>query len=75
MPIISRYSPDNPPEELLEGIRERLAGVCAEWPTELFESVTLRAAWIEFKYDRAITDSFAVTKLREFRDTERSLSR
>jgi hypothetical protein len=68
MPI-SRYSPENPPSELLDAIRERLAGVCSEWPADLFESVTLRAAWIEFKYDRAITDSFAVVRLREIRDT------
>jgi hypothetical protein len=73
MPI-PRYSPENPPAALVEAVRERLAGVCAHWPSELFDSVTLRAAWIEFKYDRAITDSFAVVRLRELRDTERSLS-
>jgi hypothetical protein len=50
--------------------------VCSEWPTELFDQVTIRAAWIEFKYDRAMTDGFAVAKLREIREEyqERSLS-
>lgn len=67
----SRYSAENPPPELLENIRSRLAGVCAEWPPELFEQVTARAAWIEFKYDRALTDSFAAARLREVRE-ERS---
>ena len=71
-----RYGPDNPPPELLQAVRERLAGVCADWPTELFETVTLRAAWIEFKYDRAMTDGFAVVRLRELREEqqERSMS-
>ena len=71
-----RYGPDNPPSELLDDVERRLAGVCSEWPTELFERVTLRAAWLEFKYDRAITDGFAVVRLRELRDEqqERSMS-
>ena len=71
-----RYGPDNPPPDLLDDVRRRLAGVCAEWPTELFEQVTIRAAWIEFKYDRAMTDGFAVVKLRELREEqqERSMS-
>lgn len=67
----SRYSADNPPPELVENIRNRLAAVCADWPAELFEQVTARAAWIEFKYDRAMTDSFAAARLREVRE-ERS---
>jgi hypothetical protein len=71
-----RYGPENPPTELLDAVRQRLAGVCSEWPTELFDQVTIRAAWIEFKYDRAMTDGFAVGKLREIREEyqERSLS-
>ena len=70
-----RYGPDNPPQELLDDIRRRLSGVCAHWPAELFEEVTIRAAWIEFKYDRAMTDGFAAARLREVRETrERSLS-
>jgi hypothetical protein len=72
----ARYGPDNPPPELLEQVRQRLSGVCSEWPPELFERVTLRAAWIEFKYDRAMTDGFAVVRLRELREEqqERSMS-
>ena len=71
-----RYDPENPPAELLDDVRRRLAGVCAHWPVDLFERVTLRAAWIEFKYDRAMTDGFAVVRLRELRDEqqERSMS-
>ena len=70
-----RYGPDNPPQELLDDIRRRLAAICAEWPAELFAEVTIRAAWIEFKYDRAITDGFASARLREVReDRERSMS-
>ncbi len=59
-----RYSEDFPPPQLLEEIRERLQGVCADWPRSLFESVTARAAWIEFKYDRAMTDSFRAISMR-----------
>lgn len=71
----ARYGPDNPPPELVDEIRRRLADVCAEWPPELFATVTLRAAWLEFKYDRAVTDSFALTRLREAREArERSMS-
>ena len=71
----SRYGPDNPPQELLDGIRRRLAAVCAEWPADLFAEVTIRAAWIEFKYDRALTDGFAAARLREVREErEKSLS-
>jgi hypothetical protein len=71
-----RYGPDNPPPDLLEDVRRRLAGVCSEWPAELFEQVTIRAAWLEFKYDRAMTDGFAVVRLRELREEiqERSMS-
>lgn len=71
-----RYGPDNPPPELLAEVRRRLEGVCSEWPTELFERVTARAAWLEFKYDRAMTDGFAVVRLRELREEqqERSMS-
>jgi hypothetical protein len=69
-----RYGPDNPPPELLDDIRRRLAGVCSEWPEELFAEVTARAAWIEFKYDRAMTDGFAAARLREIRETEGSWS-
>jgi hypothetical protein len=65
-----RYSPESPPPELLDDIRRRLASVCAEWPAELFAEVTIRAAWIEFKYDRAMTDGFAVGRLRELRGSE-----
>jgi hypothetical protein len=61
---VSRYSEESPPPELLEQIRERLQSVCAEWPRSLFERVTARAAWIEFKYDRAMTDSFRAISLR-----------
>ena len=67
----SRYSAENPPPELVENIRSRLAGVCAHWPPELFDQVTARAAWIEFKYDRVMTDSFAAARLREVHE-ERS---
>jgi hypothetical protein len=66
----SRFSPENPPQELLDDVRRRLAGVCSHWPPELFAEVTMRAAWIEFKYDRAMTDSFAAARLRELRETE-----
>lgn len=64
----SRHSLENPPQELLDDIRRRLAGVCAEWPPELFAEVTARAAWIEFKYDRAMTDGFTAARLREVRE-------
>jgi hypothetical protein len=60
-----RFSPENPPQELLEDIRNRLAGVCSHWPAELFEAVTTRAAWLEYKYDRAMTEGFAGARLRE----------
>jgi hypothetical protein len=63
-----RYGPDNPPPELLEDIRRRLSGVCSHWPPELFERVTVRAAWLEFKYDRSMTSSFASGRLREAGD-------
>ena len=59
-----RYSEEFPPPQLLKKIRERLEGVCSEWPRSLFESVTARAAWIEFKYDRAMTDSFRAMSMR-----------
>ena len=59
-----RYSEDFPPPQLLKEIRERLSVVCADWPRALFESVTARAAWIEFKYDRAMTDSFRTMSMR-----------
>jgi hypothetical protein len=59
-----RYSQDNPPPQLVEEIRKRLEGVCAEWPRPLFESVTARAAWIEFKYDRAVADTFKSMAVR-----------
>lgn len=68
--MASRYTPENPPPELLDDIRKRLAGVCAEWPEELFARVTLRAAWLEFKYDRAMTDGFAAARLREIREED-----
>jgi hypothetical protein len=61
---VSRYSEESPPPELLQEIRERLAGVCADWPAALFERVTARAAWIEFKYDRALTDTYRTSSLR-----------
>jgi hypothetical protein len=64
----SRYGSENPPEEMLDDIRRRLAGVCADWPPELFAEVTARAAWIEFKYDRAMTEGFAAARLREVRE-------
>ena len=71
----ARYGPDNPPQELLDEIRRRLASICAHWPPELFAEVTIRAAWIEFKYDRAMTEGFAAARLREVRDErEKSLS-
>jgi hypothetical protein len=60
----SRYSEVNPPPEMIEDIRRRLAGVCADWPSDLFESMTTRAAWIEFKYDRAMTNSFKSLSVR-----------
>ena len=59
-----RYSEQFPPPHLVKEIRERLESVCADWPRPLFESVTARAAWIEFKYDRAMTDSFRTMSLR-----------
>lgn len=68
---MASHTPENPPQELLDSIRQRLAGVCSHWPAELFEKVTLRAAWIEFKYDRAMTDGFAMARLREVRDAPR----
>jgi hypothetical protein len=55
---VRRYSPEFPPPHLVTEIRKRLEGVCAGWPAALFETMTARAAWIEFKYDRAMTDSF-----------------
>jgi hypothetical protein len=67
----TRYSPENPPPELLDDIRRRLAGVCSGWPPELFSEVTIRAAWLEFKYDRAMTEGFAAARLREVRDEDR----
>ena len=76
MVINPRYGPDNPPPDLLENVRQRLSAICSEWPAELFERMTVRAAWIEFKYDRAMTDGFAVVRLRELREEiqERSMS-
>ena len=62
--VVSRYSEESPPPQLVQEIRERLAGVCADWPTPLFERVIARAAWIEFKYDRALTDTFRNSSLR-----------
>ncbi len=64
----ARYGPDNPPQELLDGIRRRLSTVCLDWPPELFAEMTIRAAWIEFKYDRAMTDGFAAARMREVRE-------
>jgi hypothetical protein len=61
---VSRYSEESPPPELVQEIRHRLAGVCSAWPQELFEKVTARAAWIEFKYDRALTDTFRASTIR-----------
>ena len=61
---VSRYSEECPPPELVESIRERLAGVCAGWPESLFESMIARAAWLEFKYDRVMTDSFRAMTVR-----------
>lgn len=54
----SRYNEQNPPPELVAEVRERLTAICSDWPRELFERVTARAAWLEFKYDRAMTDSY-----------------
>lgn len=68
-------SPENPPQELLDAVRSRLAGVCAEWPPELFAAMTLRAAWIEFKYDRAMTDGFTAARLREVRQENQAARR
>lgn len=70
-----RYSEDSPPPQLLKEIRERLTGVCAEWPRSLFESVTARAAWIEFKYDRAMTDSFRTMSMRAALQVDRDSDR
>jgi hypothetical protein len=64
----NRYDNITPPQELIDAIRCRLAGVCADWPPELFAEVTARAAWIEFKYDRAMSDGFTVARLREARE-------
>lgn len=64
------YGPENPPDELLDVVRRRLAPVCADWPPELFAAVTMRAAWIEFKYERAMTDGFIAARLRELDSTE-----
>jgi hypothetical protein len=61
---VNRYSEEFPPPQLVQEIRQRLAGVCAEWPAALFERVTARAAWIEFKYDRALTDAFRTNTVR-----------
>jgi hypothetical protein len=58
------YTEDNPPPELLDDIRRRWASVCADWPRPLFEQVTRRAAWLEFKYDRLMTDSFTTIGVR-----------
>jgi hypothetical protein len=69
-----RYSEEFPPPQLLKKVRERLEGVCADWPRSLFESVTARAAWIEFKYDRAMTDTFRTMSMRALqvgRDSDR----
>lgn len=65
-----RYSAENPPQELVDEIRSRLAGICAGFPPDLFATMTARAAWIEFKYDLAMTDSFAAARVREIRDAE-----
>jgi hypothetical protein len=67
--MLPRYRPENPPQELLDGVRRRLATVCAEWPEDLFVEVTLRAAWIEYKYDRLMTAGFVV-RSRDPRDIE-----
>lgn len=61
---VGRYSEECPPPQLLKEIRERLESVCADWPRSLFESMTARAAWIEFKYDRVMTDSFRTMSMR-----------
>ena len=62
-----RYNADSPPPHLVSVIRKRLAKVCADWPVELFEAMTSRAAWIEFKYERALTEGFRSATLREER--------
>jgi hypothetical protein len=63
-----RYSAENPPPHLVEKIRARLTKVCADWPPSLFEPMIARAAWIEFKYDRAMTDTFRATSLGRERE-------
>jgi hypothetical protein len=60
--MLTRYNPENPPEELLDDVRRRLAPVCADWPAELFAAMTLRAAWLEYKYDRLMTAGFTVIR-------------
>jgi hypothetical protein len=54
----SRYSAEYPPPKMVAAIRARLAKVCSDWPPQLFEAMTARAAWIEFKYERALTEGF-----------------
>jgi hypothetical protein len=46
------YSETNPPLDLLEAVQARLERVCTDWPRELFDEMTRRAAWIEYKYDQ-----------------------
>jgi hypothetical protein len=58
----TRYNAENPPEELLDDVRRRLAPVCSDWPAELFAAMTLRAAWLEYKYDRLMTAGFTVVR-------------
>jgi hypothetical protein len=60
-----RYGPENPPQELLDEVRRRLAGICSHWPAELFDQMTVRAAWLEFKYDRAMTETLGAPRFRE----------
>jgi hypothetical protein len=38
--------------EVRDAIRERLRGVCAHWPAELFDSMVTRLAQITLKYER-----------------------
>jgi len=67
----NRYDAEFPPPQLVAEIRQRLGGVCMGWPPELFESMTARAAWIEFKYERAMVDGFRPLPFRDDRATPR----
>lgn len=68
--MLTLYDPENPPQELLDDVRRRLAPVCSGWAPELFAAMTLRAAWLEYKYDRLMTAGFTVVRADAPREAE-----